>query len=63
MAVQRWGQDNLQERMKWMRWGKMMVPVSFIPLTLFRGDEKGSHSVRGLGRKKEGQLSTAEQAR
>lgn len=51
MAVQRWGQDNSQERMKWMS-GRTMVEVSFIPLTLFRGDESCSASVRGLGRGK-----------
>lgn len=51
MAMQ-WGGgcENSQERMKWMRWGRVMAAVSFIPLTLFRGDESRLASVSGSGK-------------
>lgn len=42
------GQENSQERMKWMRWGRVMFrAVSFIPLTLSSGDESRLASVSG----------------
>lgn len=54
------GQDNSQERMKWMGGGvEGWRQFSFIPLTLFRGDESCLASMSGLWREKEGQLSMA----
>lgn len=54
------GQDNSQERMKWMRWGRKMTAVSFFPRTWSGGDESCSASLRGLWEgEKEGQVSVA----